>query len=148
METRFFTGNHLRSIGHPYIIISADEKATEFIAEKFVIFEAFDGQTVLKSRVKYPKTGFWTLEDFISAEVQVCENEIIDKILNKKYETQFSELDYFADFRLRESNWEIIGLLRDKFPAELDGIKRSTYNELLKSRIDLFQSIDVERNDF
>lgn len=148
METRFFTGNHLLSIGHPYIIISAEEKATEFIAEKFIIFEAFDGQTVLKSRVKYPKTGYWTLEDFITAEVQICEDEIVNKILNKKYETQFSKLEYYADFSLRKSNWGIIGLLRDKFPTELNEIKETTYNELLKMRIELFQSIIVERNDF
>jgi hypothetical protein len=64
METKFYTGNYSLSIGQPYVIISAEDKGTEFYAEKIIIFEAFNGQqSILAYRVKYPKISDRTLEE-------------------------------------------------------------------------------------
>ncbi len=149
METKFYTGNYSLTLGQPYVIISATESTTDFTAEKIIIFEGFNGQqTVLANRVKYPKISDRSLEDFISSEVQVCKDDIFYKILFTKYKNELEQRNYNVNIELRETNINIISLLRDKFPTILTNIKNNTMNDKLKALIELYQSIVIERNDF
>lgn len=149
METKFYTGNYSLTLGQPYVIISASESPTDFTAEKIIIFEGFNGQqTILANRVKYPKISDRSLQDFISSEVQVCKDDIFYKILFTKYKAELEQRNYNVNIELRETNTNIISLLRDKFPTILTNIKNNTMNEKLKALIGLYQSIVIERNDF
>jgi hypothetical protein len=149
METKFYTGNYSLSIGQPYVIISAEDKGTEFYAEKIIIFEAFNGQqSILAYRVKYPKISDRTLEEFIALEIQVCKDDIFYKILFEKYKEKLERRNYNVNIELRETNSNILSLLHVKFPAILNKIKARTMNEKLKSLIESYQSIVVERNYF
>ncbi|MCA6460956.1 MAG: hypothetical protein IM571_04895 [Chitinophagaceae bacterium] len=149
METKFYTGNYSLTLGQPYVIISASESQTDFTAEKIIIFEGFNGQQIiLGNRVKYPKISNRSLEDFISSEVQVCKDDIFYKILFTKYKTELEQRNYNVNIELRETNTNIISLLRDKFPRLLTNIKNNTMNEKLNALIGLYQSIVIERNDF
>lgn len=149
METKFYTGNYSLTLGQPYVIISANETPTEFTAEKIIIFEGFNGQqTILANRVKYPKISGRSLADFISSEVQVCKDDIFHKILFTKYKNELEQRNYNVNIELTETNTNIISLLRDKFPTILTNIKNNTANVNLKTHIELYQSIVIERNDF
>lgn len=149
METKFYAGNYSLTIGQPYVIISAEDKGTEFVAEKIIIFDAFNGeQTLLANRIKYPKIYERTLEDFISSEIQVCKDDIFHKILFKKYKEQLEERNYNVNIEFRETNSNILSLLRDKFPTILNNIKIHTVNKKLIDLIGLYQSIVIERTDF
>lgn len=149
METKIFTGSYSLTLGQPYVIISATENDVDFIAEKIIIFEGFDGQqTVLANRVRYPKTSDRSLKEFILSEIQVCNDDIFYKILLTKYKAELERRNYTVDTELRETNTNIISLLRDKFPAILNKIKVHTINDKLRVLIELYLSIVIERNDF
>jgi hypothetical protein len=149
METKFFTGNYSLTLGQPYVIISAKENENEYIAEKIIIFEGFDGQhTFLANKVKHPKVLERSLNDFILSEIQVCKDDIFYKILFTKHKTELAKRNYNVNIELRETNPNIISLLRDKFPTILNNIKNQTMNEKLKAQIKLYQSIVIERKDF
>lgn len=149
METKFYTGNYSLTLGQPYVIISASEREIDFTAEKIIIFESFNGQqTILANRVKYPKISDRSLQDFISSELQVCKDDIFYKILYTKYKVELEQRNYNVNIELRETNTNIISLLRDKFPLILTNIKNNTMNEKLRTLIDLYQSIVIERNNF
>lgn len=149
METKFFTGNYSLTNGQPYVIISASESEAEFTAEKIIIFEGFNGKhIVLANRVKYPKISNRSLNDFISSEIQVCKDDIFYKILFTKYKTELEQRNFNVNIELRETNTNIISLLRDKFPEILSNIKTNTINKKLKQLITSYQSIVIERNDF
>lgn len=149
METKFFTGNYSLILGQPYVIISAEGNESEFIAEKIIIFEGFNGQqTVLASRIKYPKIADRSLTDFVASEVQVCKDDIFHKILFTKYKAELERRNYNVNIDLIETNQNILSLLRDKFPTILNNIKHHTINDKLKALIELYKSIVIERNDF
>lgn len=149
METKFYTGNYSLAIGQPFVIISAEEKETEFIAEKIIILNAYDGkQTLLAYRIKYPKINNRTLNDFILSEIQVCKDDIFHKILFVKYKKQLEKLNFNVIIELTETNSNILSYFREKFPDILDNIKNHTVNGELKALIKLYQSIVIERNDF
>lgn len=149
MKTKFYTGNYSLSLGQPYVIISATESTTDFIAEKIIIFEGFNGQqTVLANRVKYPKILDRSLEEFISSEVQVCKDDIFYKILFTKYKNKLEQRNYNVNLELSETNTNIISFLIEKFPIILTNIKNNTMNDKLKELIELYQPIVIERNDF
>lgn len=149
METNFFTGNYSLTLGQPYVIISSTENEVEFIAEKIIILEGFDGQqTVLANRVRYPKISDRSLNDFIHSEIQVCKDDIFYKILFTKYKAELERRNFTVNIELRETNQNIISLLRDKFPIILNNIKAQTENDKLRVLIELYQSISIERNEF
>lgn len=149
METKFYVGNYSLTLGQPFVIISASEREIDFMAEKIIIFEGFNGQqTILANRIKYPKISDRSLQDFISSELQVCKDDIFYKILYTKYKVELEQRNYNINIELRETNTNIISLLRDKFPLILTNIKNNTMNEKLRTLIDLYQSIVIERNDF
>lgn len=149
MEIKFFTGNYSLTLGQPYVIISATENDSEFIAEKFIIFEGFNGQqTVLANRVRYPKIADRSLNDFILSEIQVCKDDIFYKILFTKHKAELARRNYNVNIDLRDTNPNIISLLHDKFPTILNQIKTHTTNGKLRVLIELYQSILIERNDF
>ena len=149
METKFFTGNYTLGIGHPYVILSTDQDATDFHSEKIIIFEGFNGQpSFLAYRTKYPMLPGRTIEDFILNEIQTCKEDILHRILFQKYQQQLQAINYNVKIELTETNANILAFLRDKFPNELNNIKSRTTNEKLKSLIDIYQLIVVERNDF
>lgn len=149
METIFFTGNYTLGIGHPYVILTTDQDAVKFHSEKIIIFEGFNGQTsFLAYRTNYPKLSGRTIEDFISNEIQTCKDDILHKILFAKYEQQLQAINYNVKIELIETNANILAFLRDKFPAVLNNIKSRTINDKLKSQIEIYQSIVVERDDF
>jgi hypothetical protein len=149
METKFFTGNYSLTLGQPYVIISATEKDSTFQAEKIVIFEGLNGQQiVLANRVKYPRIENRSLDEFISSELQVCKDDIFYKILYTNYFDELERRNYNVNVELRETNPNIISLLKDKFPIILSNIRDNTINEKLKELIELYQSIEIERKDF
>ena len=149
METKFYTGNYLLAIGQPYVIISAKEENEYFIGEKIIIFEAFTGQILSKgNRIKFPKISGRTLDDFILSELQICQDDIFHKILYPNFKAQLVRLNYNVIIDLRESNSNILSLIRDKFPEILIAIHDTTINEKLKALIKIYKSIVIERNDF
>lgn len=149
METKYYTGNYTLGIGQPYVILSIDQDPNYFHSEKIIIFDGFDGQKSFHAyRTKYPIMTGGTMDDFISTEIQTCKEDILHKILFSKYYTQIQAINFNVKIELVETNANVLGLLRDKFPTELENIKSRSINEKLKLLIALYQSIIIERNDF
>ena len=149
MKTVYYVGNYTLSLGYPYVIISAEEKNNVFHAEKIIIFESFKRTPdFLAYRISYPNISGGTVDDFILSQVESCKDDIYYKILLKKYEKQLESLNYNVSLELRETNRNILNIIRDKFPNVLDNIESNTQNGELKSLIGLYKSIVVTRNDF
>ena len=149
METKFYTGNYTLGIGQPYVILSIYDDDTDFHSEKIIIFEGFNGQkSFLAYRTKYPKITGRTIDDFKATEFQTSKDDILHKILFTKYYKELQAVNFNVKIELQEANANIIGFLRDKFPAELNNIKSRSINDGLKSLIGVYQSIVIERNDF
>lgn len=149
METKYYTGNYTLGIGQPYVILTIDQDETNFHSEKIIILDGFDGQkSFLAYRTKYPKMTDRTIDDFISTEIQTCKDDILHKILFSKYHAQLQSINFNVKIELVETNANVLGILRDKFPTELNNIKSRSINEKLKILIGLYQSIVIERNDF
>ena len=151
METKFYMRNFI--FGQLYVIISATENQTDFIAEKIIIFvEGLNGPIItLSQRIEYPKIPNYpySLEDFISWQVQDCESAIFYEILFKKYKSVLEQYCYNINTKLSEANKSlIISLLRDKFPAILTNIENNTINKNLKELIGLYKSIIEQKGEW
>lgn len=149
METKFFSGNYTLGIGQPYVILSTYQDSENYRSEKIIIFHGYNGvNSFVAYRTKYPIISGKTIEEFISTEIQVCKDDILSKILFPKYYQQLEAANYNVKIELKETNSGVIGLLRDKFPTEIENIKTRTINKILKAQIAIYQSVIVERNDF
>jgi len=147
MELKIYTGNYTLRLGQPYVIMSAKDSGKEFIAEKFIIFEASDEPKIIARKIKYPKIENRSLEDFINTEKEVCKEEIRSDILFQYYQNQLEQLNYDVKIELIDSNPNLLRLLRNKFPEILEKIKNNTMNAELKKLINIYQSIEVEEID-
>lgn len=148
MQTYYFRGNYTLGLGQPYLILSIDEDKADFISEKCIIFEGFDGVVRRKfHRVRYPKFSDISLESFSLEEFENSK-EKINLILVDNYESQLKLLNYNYRIELVESDSNIISLLIEKFKVDMDHLKLSTINKDLRLLIDKYKSIDILREDF
>lgn len=139
METKFYKGDYISTIGTPYLIISASENENNFTAEKIIIFDGFNGQpNVLVDIIKYPKISGRSLDDFISSEIQVCKNAIFHEILVPNYQTELGIKNFNIKINLEKSDVSIINIFIEKFPIILINIREITINETLKHLIPIY----------
>ncbi|WP_452597114.1 hypothetical protein [Pontimicrobium sp. MEBiC01747] len=147
MITKYYSGNHSLTLGQPFVLISADEQEKEFYAEKFIVFESYDGITLIANSVNYPKVDGQNLNEFIKSELEITKDDIIHKIIYAKFEKQLERLNYDFKIDLIESDSGILSLLRNKFPEELNSIKNKTSDPELIRLIKMYQSFRIFRTD-
>lgn len=142
METRFYSGNYSLTLGQPYIIISAEERENEFYAEKIILFEGLRGVRAIKTERSYPKINpNDTLEKFISMQLDQSKDDIIFKVLHVGYNDLLEKNGYTYKIDMRETDFTLLSLFRNKFPDITTKIRETTNNKFLRDHIKLVESI-------
>ncbi len=149
METEYYNGNYTSRYGYPYVIMSVDENDTHVKTETIIIFEAFNGNHVYKAyRRKWEKVKGWITKDYvIAADLDYCKQAIFHDIVFQNYK---DKIEQYGDrgIELKKAEESMLIIIRNKFPDMLNNIENTTMNPELKTRIGLYKSITIERDDF
>lgn len=147
MQVKYFRGNYTLGIGQAYVILTIGEDAVDFISEKFIIFEGYDGGVKQKFyRTRYPKSSDITLSNFISDESENCKTDI-HSILFANYLKELNSINHNYRIELIESGSNLISFLLERFKSNIEDLKLKTSDDNLKVLINKYKSIEILKVD-